>query len=44
MEAVLEAHKNKASHVTATYRLAFDQKLNAYTVAMAAIGLDASIR
>jgi hypothetical protein len=32
MEAVLEAHENRMSHVTAAYRLVFDQQAEAYRV------------
>jgi hypothetical protein len=32
MEAVLEAQENRTSHVTARYRLTFDQNSSAYTV------------
>ena len=33
MEAVLEAQENRTTHVTAAYRLMFDQEANAYRVA-----------
>ena len=32
MEAVLEAHENRMSHVTPAYRLVFDQQAEAYRV------------
>ena len=32
MEAVLEAQENRTNHVTAAYRLMFDQEANAYRV------------
>ena len=32
MEAVLEAQENRTTHVTAAYRLMFDQEANAYRV------------
>ena len=32
MEAVLEAHENRMSHVTAAYRLVFNQQTEAYRV------------
>ena len=32
MEAVLEAHENRTSHVTAAYRLVFDPQAEAYRV------------
>ena len=32
MEAVLEAHENRKSHVTGAYRLVFDQQAEAYRV------------
>ena len=35
MEAVLEAHENRTSRVTATHRLVFDQQADAYRVEVA---------
>ena len=32
MEAVLEAQESRAAHVTAAYRLTFDEEANAYRV------------
>jgi hypothetical protein len=37
VEAVLEAHENRSTHVTATYGLIFDQEANAYRVEEASV-------
>ena len=37
MEAVLEAQDNRAAHVTAAYRLLFDQAANAYRLEAAVV-------
>ena len=37
MAAVLEAQENQTTHVTAAYRLIFDQEANAYRVEEAAV-------
>jgi hypothetical protein len=37
MEAVLEAQENRTTHVTAAYRLMFDQEANAYRVEEASV-------
>jgi hypothetical protein len=37
MEAVLDAQENRTTHVTAAYRLVFDQEVNAYRVEEAAV-------
>jgi hypothetical protein len=37
MEAVLEAHENRMTHVAAAYRLVFDQEANAYRVEEASV-------
>ncbi len=37
MKAVLEAHENRSTHVTAAYRLTFDQEANAYRVEEASV-------
>jgi hypothetical protein len=37
MEAVLEAQENRTTHVTAAYRLMFDQEAKAYRVDEASV-------